>query len=228
MLVAVADGRDAVVMSNEWSASSGNVQVGARVVNHQWSKSAAFEAAFRAVLAEALPAGPDYFSLLRPWSELAIAERFARLEPFHATFRSCNRAFHIDPAQRLATWCGRCDKCCFIDLILAPYLPAATLREVFGGNEPLEQADLLPVFRTLLALGGDVKPFECVGDVGECRTAAVLAGDRPDRLGQGVLGALRDELGAGVLGARMAAGALGQPMGTSYIPDRYATARLVG
>jgi hypothetical protein len=50
VLVAVADGRGAVVMSNEWSASSGNVRVGSRTVNHQWSKSLAFETAFRDVL----------------------------------------------------------------------------------------------------------------------------------------------------------------------------------
>ncbi len=228
VLVAVAAGRGAVVMSNEWSASSGNVRVGSRTVNHQWSKSLAFETAFRGVLAEALPGGPEYFSLLRPWSELAIAGRFADLERFHSTFRSCNRAFHLDPAQRWATWCGRCDKCCFIDLILAPFLPAAALRDVFGGTEPLDQEDLLPAFRTLLGLGDGVKPFECVGDVEECRTAAVLAGDRADRLDSAVLGALRGELGAGVVGARMAASALSQPMGGSFVPDSYATARLVG
>ena len=228
VLVAVADGRDAVVMSNEWSASSGNVRAGDRMVNHQYSKSAAFETAFRGVLAGAFTDGPDYFSLLRPWSELAIAERFARLRDFHGTFRSCNRAFHIDPAQRLDTWCGRCDKCCFIDLILAPYVPATDLAAVFGGAEPLDQPDLLTAFRTLLGFGDDVKPFECVGDVGECRTAAVLAGDRPDRLGNAVLAALRDELGSGVVGARVAAAALSQPMGSSSVPERYATTRLVG
>ena len=35
---------------------------------------------------------------------------------YHGVFRSCNRAFHQDPAERLDHWCGGCDKCCFIDL----------------------------------------------------------------------------------------------------------------
>src|SRR5437773_796078 len=48
VMAAVVDGRDAVVMSNEWSASQGNMAVDGRVVNHQYSKSYAFEAAFRA------------------------------------------------------------------------------------------------------------------------------------------------------------------------------------
>ena len=133
VMAAALEGRDAVVMSNEWSASVPTVQAGDQVVNHQYSKSAAFEAAFRGVLAETsarLPAGaamPDYFSVLRPRTELWIAERFAQLKPYHGTFRSCNRAFHINKAQRLDHWCGQCDKCCFVDLILAPFLPAADL-----------------------------------------------------------------------------------------------------
>ena len=54
VMAAVLDGRDAVVMSNEWSASVGTLEAGGRVVNHQYSKSMAFEAGFRQVLAGAL------------------------------------------------------------------------------------------------------------------------------------------------------------------------------
>ena len=195
VLVAVLDGRGLVVMSNEWSASKGNLEVGGRVVNHQWSKSAAFEDAFRDVLAHAL--GPDlqWFSLLRARSEVWVAERFAALPQFHHVVHSCNRAFHLDPAQRLDHWCGRCDKCCFIDLVLSPFLPAAELERLFAGAEPLADATLLPQLRALLGLGDERKPFECVGDVDECRTAAALAAARPDRAGNPVLHALLAELG---------------------------------
>ena len=59
--------------------------------------------------------------MLRPRSELWVAQRFAGLPAYHPSFRSCNRAFHIDPgARRLDTGAAQCDKCCFIDLILAP------------------------------------------------------------------------------------------------------------
>src|ERR1700752_569001 len=54
VLAAVLDGRDAVVMSNEWSASVPTLEHNGQPVNHQWSKSAAFEAAFR----DLLDAGP--------------------------------------------------------------------------------------------------------------------------------------------------------------------------
>ena len=134
VLAAVLDGRDAVVMSNEWSASIPTLEVNGSPVNHQYSKSEAFEEAFREVLAGAL--GPDfaYFSALRPFSELWVARRFAALTQYHDTFRSCNRAFHIDKSLRLDHWCGRCDKCCFIDLILAPFVPAADLERSSAGT----------------------------------------------------------------------------------------------
>jgi hypothetical protein len=237
VMAAVLDGSDSVVMSNEWSASSGNVERGGRTVNHQWSKTLAFEDLFRAALAEALPAPVDYFSWLRPFSELWVARRFAELGRYHGAFRSCNRAFHIDRAQRLDHWCGRCDKCCFVDLVLAPFMPAARLRAVFGGAEPhggsadppssntdpLDDPDLLDVFRTLTGVSGQIKPFECVGDISECRTAALLAHRRPDRGGSAVLDALAGEL-AGLTAVPIdeQLAALLRPQGPHRIPDRYA------
>lgn len=191
VLLAVAHGRDSVVMSNEHSASEPtDLRANGVPVNHQWSKGAAFETAFRAVLASTLT-GVDYYSALRPYSELWVSQRFAELTGYHRDFRSCNRAFHIDAGVRLATWCGLCDKCCFIDLILAPYLGRDELATIFGGREPLadhdkdladhERRDLEPVFRSLLGEPGRSKPLECVGDEGECRRAVLLAAARPDR-----------------------------------------------
>ena len=229
VMAAALDGRDAVVMSNEWSASVPTTQAGGRAVNHQYSKSAAFEAAFRGVLAETsarLPQRPgaavmpDYFSALRPRTELWIAARFARLQQYHSTFRSCNRAFHIDQARRLDHWCGQCDKCCFIDLILAPFLPAAELGTIFGGREPLADPALAAKFRSLL---GDVdlsKPFECVGEVNECRAALLLADGRADRAGFPLLHELAAEVRA--LPGRPSTEGLLQPVGEHFIPVPYA------
>ncbi len=177
---ALVDGRDAVVMSNEWSASSATLEHGGREINHQWSKSLAFEASFRDVLAQSLD-GLTYFSALRPYSELWVANRFAALTDYHPVFRSCNRAFHLDPARRLDHWCGECDKCCFIDLILAPFMEREVLARVFDGTEPLDRLDLEPRFSSLLGDTAMSKPFECVGDAGECRAAVLLAAARADR-----------------------------------------------
>ncbi|MCW2544406.1 MAG: hypothetical protein JWM40_1958 [Frankiales bacterium] len=149
VMAALIDDRDAVVMSNEWSASSPTLEAHGRSINHQWSKSLDFEASFRDVLAQSVD-GFTYFSALRPYSELWVARRFATLTDYHPAFRSCNRSFHLDPARRLDHWCGECDKCCFIDLILAPFLDRDALAKVFGGREPLERADLEPRFVSLL------------------------------------------------------------------------------
>jgi UDP-N-acetyl-alpha-D-muramoyl-L-alanyl-L-glutamate epimerase len=212
-------GRDTVVMSNEWSASVATLEAGGRPVNHQYSKSAAFEDGFRQVLAGALGGQVSYFSALRPFSELWVARKFARLAQYHSTFRSCNRAFAVDPSRRLDHWCGQCDKCCFIDLILAPFLPAAELAAIFGGAEPLADPTLTGRFQALLGTSAAAKPFECVGDIGECRAAAVLAAARPDRAGDALLHTL-----AGQFPPPSAAtmDALLRPVGEHWIPDSYA------
>jgi hypothetical protein len=224
VMAAVLDGRDAVIMSNEWSASIPTMEVDGRPVNHQYSKSAAFETAFRSVLEESLGGRLSYFSALRPYSELWVAQRFAGLTQYHDTFRSCNRAFHLDRSLRLDHWCGRCDKCCFIDLILAPFLSAAELTAIFGGLEPLADPDphasLADKFRALLGTLPDAKPWECVGEVGECRAAALLAAQRPDRAGTALLQQLTAEL-AGLPGIPSPAELLA-PMGDHFIPEEYA------
>ena len=225
VLAAVLQGRDAVVMSNEWSASIPTLEDGGRAINHQWSKSAEFEAGFREVLAATFGPGLAYFSALRPFSELWVAERFAQLTAYHATFRSCNRAFHIDRAKRLDHWCGQCDKCCFIDLILAPFLPAAELDAIFGGREPLADPALAGKFRALLGTSAGSKPFECVGEVNECRAAALLAAQRPDRAGATLL----QDLAAGLHGlpGQVSAADLLRPLSEHFIPDAYAAEDLL-
>jgi hypothetical protein len=223
ILAATLGGRDAVVMSNEWSASVPTLELDGRPVNHQWSKSAAFEAGFRDLVG-AQPGLPDYFSALRDRTELWVGEKFAALTQYHGTFRSCNRAFHLDTSRRLDHWCGQCDKCCFIDLILAPFMSAEQLRNVFaadgGGAEPLDDPALKPKFQTLL--GSGTKPFECVGEVNECRAAVVLAANRPDRAQTTLLAELAADV-AGRPDAPAAAEieAMRHPVGTSFVPAGY-------
>jgi len=224
LVAAVLDRRDAVVLSNEWSASVPTVVTDELAVNHQWSKSEGFEQAFGDLVLSTLGPRISVFSYLRPRSELWVAQRFAGLTRYHRTFRSCNRAFHQDPAQRLDHWCGRCDKCCFVDLVLAPFIDRADLEAVFAGDEPLQNPGNEERFRTLLGLGPGVKPFECVGDTDECRAALVLTAQRQDRAGTKLVTRLRAELADN---APADPAALLQPRGTHRIPDRYAPTDLL-
>ncbi len=219
VFMAVLHQRDAVVMSNEWSASEGNLIVDGHTINHQWSQSLAFEQGFRAVLAQNLGEEFQYFSLLRPLSELWVAKQFAALPRYHPLFRSCNRAFHIDRAKRLDNWCGTCDKCCFIDLILSPFLEPPRLAAIFGGREPLADPALESRFRALLGDWPETKPFECVGDVDECRAAVRMAVERPDRQQTAILQRLAAELGHDA----ESPDALLLPLGEHCIPDAYAS-----
>jgi UDP-N-acetyl-alpha-D-muramoyl-L-alanyl-L-glutamate epimerase len=221
VLAAVLDDRDAVVMSNEWSASIPTLEFEGKPVNHQYSKSADFERAFREVLASTGAPMPEYFSWLRDRTELWVGREFGSLEKYHRSFRSCNKAFYADETRRLDHWCGRCDKCCFIDLILAPFLPAAALAEIFSvAGEPLRDSELREKFRGLLGAGA--KPFECVGEVNECRAAAQLAARRADRADNVLLQELAAEVGAWPDAPSAAdADAMLAPVGENFVPAAY-------
>jgi hypothetical protein len=197
-------------------------------VNHQYSKSASFEAAFRRVLTQTQQPMPEYFSWLRDRTELWVGREFASLQKYHSSFRSCNKAFYSDPERRLDHWCGQCDKCCFIDLILAPFLPAAALRQIFAvSGEPLDDPGLAGKFLGLLGAGA--KPFECVGEVSECRAAVLLAAQRQDRARQRQDRAdqnLLQELAAEVAGwpdapSEEDTAAMLRPVGQSFVPASY-------
>jgi hypothetical protein len=226
LVAAVLDGRDAVVLSNEWSASVPTLVHNGQPVNHQWSKSLDFERSFADLTAASLGPHIAVFSYLRARTELWVAQQFAGLSEFHGVFRSCNRAFHQDPAQRLRHWCGVCDKCCFIDLILAPFMSGTGLNAVFDGREPLQNVALEDRFHSLLGLGRKDKPFECVGDINECRAALVLTSQRVDRQDSTVLANLISALGPDVPKAE-ATSSLLAPVGPNFVPDRYAPTDLL-
>lgn len=176
LLVAALHGYDAVAMANERSASVGNLQFDGVDVNHQFSKSMRAEELLRGALLD-ITSGIQIFSVLRPASELAIARAFARLPQYHAAFTSCNRIFKLDSAQRLTTWCGECDKCRFVTLILAPFLAPDVLAGIIG-RDLLDDESQFQGFALLTGTGGH-KPFECVGEVEEAIAALRLLRDDP-------------------------------------------------
>lgn len=168
LVCALLHGADAVVMSNERSASEGNVSYRGTEINHQWSKSDEAEAMLQSLLASITPE-LRWFSLLRPLSELAIAQRFGRTcARYLDVFSSCNGAFRLDPSRRVGRWCGTCPKCQFVFLALASVVDRPTVERIWG--EDLFSTSPVSGFDALLGLG-EWKPFECVGESGECRVA---------------------------------------------------------
>jgi hypothetical protein len=188
-LIAVADailaGRDTVVMSNERSASVPSFTWSGTEVNHQYSKSFAFERDLRALLARTVSPEVEYFSLLRPFSELRIVRHFARLDALHHVVTSCNRAFSLDETRRRSGWCRDCPKCRFVFLALAAFVERARVVDVFGGDM-LTDTSQTAGFLALLGIDGP-KPLECVGEVEESRAAAQMLFGRTDWAGAPVL-----------------------------------------
>ena len=171
-IAALANGRGGVAMSNEHSASEPNLRWKNRDVNHQWSKSWVAEELIARAVRERVGENLVVASFLRDRSELWVAQKFSERSEYHHVFRSCNRAFSQDQAQRLSNWCGVCDKCLFINLVLAPFLSRAQLRSIFNA-EPLADPSLEEQLRSLVGIGLDHKPFECVGDPDESAVALV-------------------------------------------------------
>jgi len=146
-----------IVLSNESSANESNIA--GTQVNHQYSKSYAFECDFAKYAERNLLPEIRYFSLLRPFSELQIAKQFAGLAQFHETFRSCNRG------SKQNIWCAKCAKCLFVFSILSPFMDYDRLCALFGADM-LDDTDLLADFDGLCGFS-EVKPFECVGTTAE-------------------------------------------------------------
>jgi hypothetical protein len=147
-------------------------------VNHQWSKGWQFERAFGEYVQRRVAADLHYYSLLRPLSELAVARQFAKTDRYDAHFSSCNRNFHILGERPVNRWCGVCPKCHFVFLALAPFMPKPRLVGIFGRNL-LDDASQAGGFDALLEFQ-DHKPFECVGEGQESRTAMAALASRPE------------------------------------------------
>jgi UDP-N-acetyl-alpha-D-muramoyl-L-alanyl-L-glutamate epimerase len=178
MAAAVMHGADAVVMSNEHSASAPNLRLGDIEVNHQFSKSFEFEIELANFVQTYISPSIKYFSLLRPLSEIEIARRFARYPQYFGIFHSCNAAFRQARDARATEWCGSCPKCRFVFLALSPFLAKADLIRIFRRNL-LDDDNQRHGFATLCGIQAH-KPFECVGEVGESAAVMSYLGSRPE------------------------------------------------
>jgi len=168
-----------VIFANERSADEATlVSSNGKAVNHQYSKSSAFEHAWIHMVHTQISPDLDCFSLLRPFSELEIVRRFAALKEFHLVYSSCNRNFHLDGPSIAGRWCNNCPKCRFAALSLALFLSPAEVEQIMG-EDLLDNTAQEEGLRELCTLGRD-KPFECVGEAGESRAALAALANRPE------------------------------------------------
>ncbi|MEV0900719.1 hypothetical protein [Actinoplanes sp. NPDC049802] len=208
---AVWHGLGPVVMSNERSASDPNLIWNGHEVNHQWSKGVEAEGLLRSAVAAYAGLADPYFSLLRPLSELHIAQLFAGHTAYDDVVTSCNKAFKLhDPSAR---WCGDCPKCRFVFLAMAPHMPRERLAHIFG-RDLFADPSQTPGFLELLGIDAH-KPFECVGEAEECLVAlAMLTDDAP------VLVALRAAVPQ-TAWAEVSHSGVFTPGGPNHVPPAY-------
>lgn len=218
-VAAVAWDFDCVVFANERSADEPTLVDGrGRAVNHQFAKSFAFECLFDDWVRRYVATDLNVFSLLRRDRELAVCREFAGLTRYHPVFSSCNRNFHLDRPQA-RRWCGRCPKCHFVFLGLAPFLGPGHLVDIFSADLLADEGQL-DGFRALMAFAGN-KPFECVGEVAEARAALAHLARHPHWRNHAVVRRLAAELPSG---GSPALEELVMPVGEHRIPARFADA----
>ena len=169
LLASELSGIGNIALSNESSANEPTVLAGkaGANVNHQYSKSLEFENDFRSFVSRFVCGEYNYYSFLRPLTELQIAMLFSKEEVFFDVFRSCNAGSKED------IWCGKCAKCLFAFIILSPFIAPERLTSIFGKN--LLEDEGLRLFFEQLTGHAPTKPFECVGTVDEVNSALSMA-----------------------------------------------------
>ena len=223
---AVLYGFDAIAFSNERSASAATLEYDGQSVNHQWSKGIDFERGLRAHIASHIAADLDYFSLLRPLSELAVTRAFSRATQYDDVFSSCNRNFRIRGERPSDRWCGQCPKCHFVFLALAPFVAKPRLLGIFGRNL-LDDASLAPGFDALLEYRNH-KPFECVGEGRESRAAMLALSQRPEWREDALVMRFADEILPQLERGELALDPLLAPGGENFVPQRLSGADEAG
>lgn len=178
-----------IVLSNEASANFENTVWKWVKINHQWSKSLDFEKDFAEYTKKYISNEVKYFSLLRPFYELKIAELFSKYwKKYFDSFSSCNTNFKIfknPPAVGIPLnkgelkgdyWCNSCSKCVFVYSILRPFLSKKETLSIFG-HELYEDKNLEKFFKELAWISW-IKPFECVGTNEEVILAMKMSADK--------------------------------------------------
>ncbi|TAL74044.1 MAG: endonuclease domain-containing protein [Rhodanobacter sp.] len=218
-VAAILYGYDSIAFANERSASAATLEYDGQQVNHQWSKGSAYEQRFGAWLHAHVAADLDYFSLLRPFSELAITRAFARLTPYFDVFSSCNRNFKLIGPKPADRWCGQCPKCHFVFLALAPFLPKPRLLSIFGRNL-LDDETLADGFDALLEYH-EHKPFECVGEGAEARAAMYALSQRPEWSEDALVARFRETILPQLGVAQLALEPWLEPAAEHHVPARF-------
>ena len=150
-----------IAMGNERGSDAGNLvweQTGEEI-NHQWMKSTEMEVLFGEYIQQALLTNVVFFSVLKPFYDVAIFSVAASRLEAAASTHSCN---FIKP------WCKLCPKCCYVWLMFMAFFPRNVVDEMFHEANLFDFPENEIHFVQLLGLGSN-KPFEAVGVIDEVK-----------------------------------------------------------
>ena len=170
-----------IILGNEESSNEGNVKYLGKEINHQYSKTFEFENDFREYTTKYL-SDANYFSILRPFYELQIAQMFSKMPKYFNIFLSCNESqrTYSGTKKKTGKWCGACPKCLFVFVALYPFVEEKHLIKIFKENL-LDKKELIPLMMELLG-EKNIKPFECVGTRKETLVAFYLSWKKNKKL----------------------------------------------
>jgi len=147
--------------------------IGDLPVNHQWSKTPEAQNLMQEYVKRFIAPNLTIGSVLSQYSELAIAEMFAKKcwDKYGMEFSSCNVAnYKQDANNRILKWCGKCAKCANSYLLFAPFIPFNEQQKIFG-HDLFSDPEMTEIFKGLLGVDDVMKPFECVASTDELKWA---------------------------------------------------------
>ncbi|MBR2989730.1 hypothetical protein IKF40_02260 [Candidatus Saccharibacteria bacterium] len=175
LIQAILNGDNYILTSIGHEGAEPHAYIGDLPINHQWSKTWEAEQLFSEYVHKYISENIHIGSPLRKYSELKIAELFAKncWADYGHDFSSCNVANYKQGADnRTLSWCSLCAKCANSYLLFAPFLAPEELNLLFDEHKSLfEKPELFDDFKGLLGLDGVMKPFECIGEIAELRAA---------------------------------------------------------
>lgn len=174
LIQAILLGKSDVLVSIAHEGEEPHHHIGDLAVTHQWSKTWQAEQDFAEYVKRYISSDIHIGSPLRTYSELSVAEQFvshAWAQYGHA-FSSCNVANYQQGSDNTTLkWCGNCPKCANSYLLFTPFVESGELKSLFNGQDLYAKPSLERTFKGLLAIDGEPKPFECIGEIDELRLA---------------------------------------------------------
>jgi hypothetical protein len=165
-----------VITSNEASANIPNTEYCGMEINHQFSKSLELETAFANYVHEFISPSLNYFSLLRPWTEMKIVEYFVEnlFDEYSGMWSSSNHNFRLGADTSKAEWDPNfSEKTLSIFGMFAAFVEPEKLIKEMGGDY-FESAEYAKIWDELVGNIG-IKPLECVADIEEMKLAVSMA-----------------------------------------------------